>query len=375
MLNEHSLNSYWAPNKNTGFIPQKVPIKPEDLVSSQYSSLRAIGTVAPKLGSMPDDELEEFVTDLSDEPDITPSSTTPALCEAVVRSYVNIAAHLIHRPQFVSRRELPEAIARPLWSFSQYTGRPPSLTYASYALANFTTPAQRRMLPEDFQIAQTPSGTADEEWFVAAHLSIESTGGEVVEAIEAIEKSIQNTDVNAIVTALESIESCLAFSTKVMPTVMERMNADVFLNKIRPLLYGHAQITFRGVDGDRAVTYVGETGAQSGVIRAIDSILSIEHSAEITTPMNKFIQCAPPAHQKFFEYTSGVGKQLLAMNKNPKISSAHHSTKAALTKFRESHLRAVANYLMPDGKKLAKYGTGGTHHAKWLKQMINETKN
>lgn len=375
MQNAQSLNSYWAPNKNTGFLPQEVPAKPEDLASSEYSSLSAIGSVARKLGSMSDDELEEFVTSLSIEPDIDSSNATPARYEGIVRSYVNIAAHLIHRPKFVPRRELPAAVARPLWSFSQLVGRPPSLTYASYVLANFTNPIRRRMMPEDFNVAQTPSGTTDEEWFVATHLSVESIGGEVVEAIHAIDNALQNKDIDVMVEALKSIESCMVFATEIMPKIMEGMKADVFLHKIRPLLYGHDQIIFRGVDSDRIVTYVGETGAQSGVIRAVDAILDIQHSAEITLSMNRFLMCAPPIHQQFFDYASNVGKRLFTLNAIAKICTARHSASLALTEFRKAHLRAVASYLMPNGKKLAEYGTGGTRLTEWLKKMIDETKN
>lgn len=372
---ETELDYFWEPNNNTGFLPRAIPITPIELASSKIFSLSVIGSVAPKLGWMSDDEIEEIVAVLPIESDIDPSNESVALCESVVRAYVNIAAHLIHRPNFVSRRELPAVIAKPLWIFSKYVQRPPSLTYASYVLANFTTPVRSRMMPSDFIIPQTPSGTADEEWFIASHLSVESTGGEVVEAIFDIEKGLQHNDTEEIVKALESIESCMCFAAEIMPTIMDGMDADVFIKKIRPLLYGHDQITFRGVDGDRLVTYIGETGAQSGVIKAVDAILGIQHSTEITSTMNRFLMCAPPVHQRFFDYASQLGKHLSDVTFDTRISSARHSAIAALTEFRKSHLRAVASYLMPNEKKLAEYGTGGTRLTEWLKRMIDETKN
>ena len=370
----NTLSSYWLPNKITGFLPAEAPVKPEDLILSGYDSLRRIGLIAPELGSISDTKLGEFVSTLPVEPDIDPFHTTPAMCEAIIRAYVNIAAHLIHRPYFSPHRELPPAIARPLWIFSLYADRPPSLTYASYVLGNFTSPVRTRMLPQEFKIAQTPSGTPDEEWFIAAHLSVESIGGEVVEAIQNIERSLDINDIDTIVMFLESIESSVSFAAEIMPTIMDRMDADVFLYKIRPLLYGHDQITFRGVDNDRVVTYIGETGAQSGVIRAVDAILDIQHSAEINTSMNRFLMCAPPVHQQFFNYAAKVGKRLSTMKGNARISTAHQAAASALTEFRKSHLRAVASYLMPNGKKLAEYGTGGTRLTEWLKKMIDETK-
>lgn len=371
----NSFDSYWAPNVSTGFLPRTLPKKPEELATSENASLCLIGLVTPKLGAMSDDELEKFVRCLPTDPDFNHLDLKPQISEAIVRAYVNIAAHLIHRPHFASRKELPSVIAKPLWDFSKYVSRPPSLTYASYVLANFTTPTRSRMKTADFSIAQTPSGTADEEWFIASHLSVESTGGEVVKAIYDIEKALQQNDVEAIVMALDSIESCMHFAAKIMPTIMDGMDADIFTYKIRPLLYGHDQIVFRGVDDDRVVTYIGETGAQSGVIKAVDAILDIQHSAEITASMDRFLMCAPPVHQRFFDYTSQLGKRLSDATYDTRISSARHSAVAALTEFRKSHLRAVASYLMPNGKKLAEYGTGGTRLTEWLKKIIDETNN
>src|SRR5215211_2127539 len=161
----------WTPNESTGFLPQITPLAPSHLTSMPYSDLRALGSVTPGLGALTDYEIEQLVADLGADTHVAPDALTPIECEAVTRAYVMLAAHLIHRPRFAERRELPASVARPLWDFSAYVGRPPSLTYASYVLANFTTPVHPRVPTADLKIAQTPSGTTDEEWFVGVHLS------------------------------------------------------------------------------------------------------------------------------------------------------------------------------------------------------------
>lgn len=364
------IDTLWAPNPETGFLPRKVPAAPEELAASNYPSLRAMGSVASKLGNMSDEDLERFVASLPDDPDVFFPVESACFCESATRAYVNLAAHLIHRPKFSSRKELPPCVSRPLWALSRYVKRPPSLTYASYVLANFTSPVRPRVPAHGFQIAQTPSGTRDEEWFVAVHLSVESAGGEVVEAIGIIEKALQDGDESLITKALEAVESCLVFAAKTMPTVREHLDPVIFKDDIRPLLYGHDQLRFRGVEGDPLVTYVGETGAQSGIIRAADAVLGVQHAEDMVSSMNRFLSCAPPIHQKFFGHASEIGKRLATSKCSFTVREARQSALTALARFRRAHLLVVSEYLVANGS--TDLGTGGTHFRVWLQRLVDE---
>ena len=366
------IDALWKPNEETGFLPRSTPVTPMELASSKYASLNALATVAPKLGRMVDDELTEFVSSLASEPDVDFSLQSPELCEAATRGYVNLAAHLIHRPTFAWRRELPPAVARPLWSLSKYVKRPPSLTYASYVLANFTTPVRKRAPARDLEIAQTPSGTADEDWFVAVHLSVESAGGEIVEAVYTLDKALDRGDDRLVLQALKAIESCMVFAAQVMPTVRERLDPVVFRTEIRPLLYGHDQICFRGVEDCPAVTYIGETGAQSGVIRAVDAVLGVPHSEAMIGSMNRFLACAPPIHQQFFQQATNLGLRLATGKWPSEVRDAHRAALTALATFRRTHLRVVSEYLAPEGHGLVTLGTGGTNFKVWLQRLIDD---
>ena len=354
----------------TGLLPSEVPTTPIELTSSKFASLRIIGELAPKLGSMSAQELEKIVATLPD--DANPKVMSAPGCEAVIRGYANLAAHLIHRPHFSHLQSLPATVARPLWYFSKHVKRPPTLTYASYTLANFTSPVRQRTLPTELHIAQTPSGTVDEEWFVAVHLSAESASGEVVEALSAIDRAIKEHDHTTLIYAIETIESCAAFATEVMPMVREYLRPDVFLNKIRPYLYGYDNICFHGVHGNPLVSYIGETGAQSGMIRAIDSALGVHHSESISASMDRFLLCAPQTHQDFFKYALELGQQLDQV-KYPAVQNARRSALQALSEFRSTHYEIVKYYLSYTEKIKVETGTGGTRFGIWLQQMIDET--
>jgi indoleamine 2,3-dioxygenase len=368
-----TMDSFWAPSHVTGFLPERVPLLPDDLASSSYPSLRALGGVASKLGRFSDAEIEEFVSSLPSEMDAIPEALDPAECEAAIRAYVNLAAHLIHRPHFAPQRQLPPAVARPLWAFSAHAGRAPSLTYASYVLANSTVPVSLRTPTRQLEIAQTPTGTADESWFVGVHLSVESAGGEVVAAIDGMETALDNDDEGLILGAIQAIESAVRFANDTMPTVRDRLDPQVFRDIIRPLLYGHDRILFCGVPGEPTVTYIGETGAQSGMIRAADVALAVEHSDAITTSLSRFLACAPPTHQRDFARAAAIGRRIVSRRLSPLVREARRAAIMALSVFRRTHLAVVSEYLAPGGQKLTHRGTGGTDFQVWLKRLIDET--
>lgn len=365
-------NQFWEPSTISGLLFGSTPKTPLELSQSDCLTIRSIAGLVPLLGTISDSDLEQYVANLPilsmDEINQDPSEV-----EALILALVNIAAHLIHRPYFSPRLELPAAIACPLWELSAKVGRPPSLTYASYVLANFTHPIRPRMMPSEIQVGQTPTGTPDEEWFVAVHLSAETAGGEVVKAIREIEEGLSNQNITQIVAGIEAIESVLHFANEVMPTITERMDPDIFRDIIRPLLYGHKKIIFRGVPGEPQVSYVGETGAQSGMIRAADLALGVNHSEDIKISLNHFLVCAPPVHRQYFDYSATVGLRLRQIATDASVAKARNNALFAMAEFRRTHLKVVKEYLVSNGQKLTERGTGGTDFTLWLQKIIDET--
>ena len=79
---------------------------------------------------------------------------------------------------------LPAALARPWHDVAVRLGRPPVLSYASYALANW-----RRVDPDgpvalgNIVLLQNFAGGIDEEWFILVHVDIEARAGNALVAI------------------------------------------------------------------------------------------------------------------------------------------------------------------------------------------------
>ncbi|QTR50757.1 PrnB family protein [Candidatus Thiothrix anitrata] len=368
-----SISAFWMPDDVTGFLPKITPSTPLALSQLPYGSSRILGQLSTELGVMTDTDLEYIISSLKGEPEVAPADTTPEVCEGILRAYVIVAAHLIHRPYFAQKKELPEAIAKPIWDFSKYVGRPPSLTYASYVLANFSNKISVRSKPSDIKVAQTLTGTSDEEWFIAVHLSAETVGAEVVAAIKRMELALQSNNIEVLTSALESIEAGVLFAKSIFAEVAGNIDPTVFRESIRPLLFGHDRIRFNGVSGNPEVTYVGETGAQSGMMRAVDIALGTRHSDHVISSFKHFVLCAPPSHQEFFERTSKTGQQLLGFINNIYIKKARRNALLAVAELRRVHLDIVNYFLVENGRKLTDKGTGGTDFLIWLGNLVNET--
>jgi len=204
-------------------------------------------------------------------------------------------------------------------------------------------------------------------------VSVESASGEVVDAANVIEKALEENDDGALIRSMYSIESCVAFITEVVPTLRERLEPAVFRNKIRQLLYGHDQVRFAGVEGNPTVTYVGVSGAQSGIVRAVDAILGVQHSGAMASSMKPFSACASESHRDFFARASRLGSRLAALRGNSRLSQARRMALASLVRFREVHLDVVSDYLKSGEETAERKGTGGTNFDSWLLDLIHET--
>lgn len=367
----NEIADYWAPNSETGFIAKRAPSSVSELTSSSCEFSSLLGEYSHSFGTMSDVELAAFARDLPPPSTESSSLTRPKMYEGLLRALVSAAVHFIHRPGLKEMKRVPHSIAVPMFRYSELVGRPPSLTYSSYVLANYEGVILPKSRAEDLKIAQTPSCTKDEEWFVAVHLAIESAGGGVYDAISKIESGIKANDAALIVYGLGEVKSTMEFACQIMPTIFKRLSKDVFLERVRFLLYGHGEVELEGVNGGQKFSYVGETGAQSGVIKAVSTILGVKHNKEVRGDLRGFLNCAPPLHQKYFGETELLSDRLVALSDNAEVSNARKEALGELSRFRKLHLKVVSEYLSVSNPN--SIGTGGTVFSKWLNKLISDT--
>ena len=105
---------------------------------------------------------------------------------------------------------VPPGIAVPWYQVAQRLGRPPVLSYASYALSNW-----KRFAPDEpvalgnIALLQNFLGGKDEEWFVLVHVDIEAKAGPALAAAGDAQDSAHRQDSSALSRHLRVIAKSL----------------------------------------------------------------------------------------------------------------------------------------------------------------------
>ena len=84
---------------------------------------------------------------------------------------------------------LPEVIAKPWVQLSEYLGRPPILSYASYCLDNWYKIDNKEPISlNNVALINNFLGGVDEDWFVTIHVCIEDAASEAVDSAYKLSK-------------------------------------------------------------------------------------------------------------------------------------------------------------------------------------------
>jgi indoleamine 2,3-dioxygenase len=292
---------------------------------------------------------------------------TPGAAEAALRAYALLATRLIHSDRNGRDRRLPRAIAQPLLQLSRAAGRPPGLTYASYVLTNCSQPPLPRSQPDDIIVAHTFSGTSDEAWFIAVHLAVETIGGEVVRAIADCRSALDAGSIGALVSGIDALAGAIGWSATVLDRIGEHVDADVFRDVVRPNLHGFSNVMFETNPPVR-VSYIGETGAQSAMVHAVDLVLAVRHPEVIERSLARFRECAPPQHREYTAFAAAVGREIASLApSNAGLRQAYVGALRELQSFRDRHVGIVEHYLFAGTR-----GTGGTSGHPWLRSIRDD---
>src|SRR5438445_114848 len=107
-------------------------------------------------------------------------------------------------------RRLPESIARPWVSVANRLGRPPVLSYASYALDNWRRfDARGPLRIENLAILQNFLGGQDEDWFILIHVEIEALAARALRAAPIAREAVRRHDDAALTAQLEEVAGAL----------------------------------------------------------------------------------------------------------------------------------------------------------------------
>jgi indoleamine 2,3-dioxygenase len=294
---------------------------------------------------------------------------------------------------------LPPQLAQPWHEVAQWLGRPPVLSYASYALDNWRRLDKTKPIQLDnIVLLQNFLGGLDEEWFVVVHIQIEREAGPGLAGLLRAMSGAAGDKEDEVLLGLKSLALAQTAMRDTLIRMKERCDPYVYYNRVRPYIHGWKNspslpngIAYEGVESyaGQPQQLRGETGAQSSIVPCLDAGLGITHAPDpLTLYLQEMRDYMPPRHRSFIEVlektTDDLGRPLLAgyvrdrKRRNPDLWTAYEACVDLLSQFREIHIGYADSYIHRQHQAHASnptaVGTGGTPFMLYLQKHLDETK-
>ena len=280
---------------------------------------------------------------------------------------------------------LPAALARPWVSVANRLGRPPILSYASYALDNW-----RRLDPAgpislgNLALLQNFLGGLDEEWFVTVHVQIESQAAAALHALPRAQRAAANRDPDSVCSSLKAVGTALERMHHTLLRMPENCDPYIYYHRVRTFIHGWQRhpVTYEGVHEHEGTprTYYGETGAQSTIVPCLDAALGVQHSRdelrEYLAQMRRYMPRGHVAFLKALERGPSV-RDFVEQSGDSQLRDLYDVCLERVDAFRSTHLEYAARYIQNQaqvGANSTEYGTGGTPFMRYLKKHRDETR-
>ena len=294
---------------------------------------------------------------------------------------------------------LPAQLAQPWYDVALKLGRPPVLSYASYALDNWRRldPAKPIQL-DNIVLLQNFLGGLDEEWFVVIHVQIERQAGlGLAGLIQAMNGAVSDKP-DEVLAGLRSLAAAQTAMRDTLLRMKERCDPYMYYNRVRPYIHAWKNsptlpdgLVYGGVTAyaGQPQQLRGETGAQSSIVPCLDAGLGISHVPDpLTIYLQEMREYMPPRHQAFLlaieQATDEKGRPLLSgyirdrRSHNPELWNAYCTCVDLLAQFREIHVGYADSYIHRQHQVHASnpsaVGTGGTPFMAYLQKHLDETR-
>lgn len=285
---------------------------------------------------------------------------------------------------------LPVRLAVPWHKIAESLGRPPVLSYSSYALHNyFRFDPSREIECGNLGLIQNFLGGIDEEWFILIHVEIERKAGPAMAALHSCLDAAEAGEAEQLEALLTQVEASIRSMHATLRRMPEWCDPYVYYHRVRPYIHGWKNhpdvpegVIYEGVDAysGRPQQFRGETGAQSSIVPALDAMLGVTHREDmLSLYLQEMRSYMPPAHRGFIESLErrAPARAFVQRTGTRALTSAFNACTAALEDFRSLHLEYAAKYIFhqaqTDAKNPHAVGTGGTPFMEYLKKHRDET--
>lgn len=285
---------------------------------------------------------------------------------------------------------LPQQLAAPWAALAQRLGRPPILSYASYALDNWRRfDASGPIRVENLAIVQNFLGGQDEDWFILIHVEIEALAAKALAAALPALAAARAGDAASLCARLEDVASALEAMLGSLRRMPERCDPYIYFHRVRPFIHGWKNhpalpdgVAYEGaaeLSGPQRLR--GETGAQSTIVPVVDALLGVAHAPD---PLREYLDemrgYMPPAHRAFLAHVEAGSCVRAALRElrgsHPELADVHDACLHWLEAFRSLHLEYAASYIHAQagrGANPSDVGTGGTPFMRYLAKHRDET--
>ncbi len=287
---------------------------------------------------------------------------------------------------------IPASLALPWYQVAKQLGRPPVLSYASYALHNWRRIKLTGPIAlGNICLVQNFLGGLDEEWFILVHVDIEAKTGPALASLLAAQEAVAKKDVKTIAQELKTVGRVLDQVYATLLRMPERCDPYIYYTRVRPYIHGwkdqplfpnglvYTDVTdYQG----KPQRFRGETGAQSSLIPALDAALGIEHKNDFMRHyLNEMRDYMPPKHRQFIEaLEAGPSiRQFVTeeMRSDKELGDVYNECVHWIELFRTKHLEYATNYVFKQHELTASnpatVGTGGTPFIPYLQKHRDET--
>ena len=376
--------SNFAPaiNRDRGFLPLQDPLI---RLPKSFDWWEDMALQLPKLFAS--DQLRRILVDLPPFPLEELANLRETERAMVLLSYLG-HAYVWGGPRPAT--VLPARIAVPWHQVAESLGRPPVLSYSSYALHNFFRfDPVREIECGNIGLVQNFLGGIDEEWFILIHVDIEQKAAPAMALLHRCLDAGESGQAELLETLLADVESSLQSMYTTMLRMPEYCDPYIYYHRVRPYIHGwknHPELpeglVYEGVEAyrDKPQQFRGETGAQSSIVPALDAMLGVTHQKDVLSLyLQEMRTYMPPAHRGFIASLEARVPVRLFVERSgrPSLTAAYNACTEGVERFRSLHLEYAAKYIFhqaqTDSKNPHAVGTGGTPFMPYLKKHRDET--
>ncbi len=287
--------------------------------------------------------------------------------------------------------QLPAKLAMPWYEIGKLLGRPPILSYASYAIDNWYRIDKSGPIEcGNIALQQCFLAGQDEEWFILIHIDIEKKAGQALYGIELAQQAVVDQDVTALAHALTQLRDSIKAMYDVLARMPERCDPYIYFHRVRPYIFGWKNnpalpngVAYQGVTeyAGTGQRFRGETGAQSAIVPALDGALGIEHERdELREYLMEMRDYMPPMHVKFIEAVEAGPsiRDFVTAAADATLTGLLNECISLVADFRALHLEYAGQYIHAQAQQTpgnpSAVGTGGTPFMVYLRKHRDETR-